>query len=271
MKLCLEHSAAGAPGFLLFTRHGGNSIWLNEAADGLSEEIQEGMLVAIGGDTYQSICMLLQGQQPARPLTVDLLWQILERGRGLSKREWTIRSVAITGMSEATFLGRIFFGYSSQDDPDTEIAWDVDCRPSDACWLALKCGAPIYVHQSVWDSNAAPLGEHYWQLGLVTEQGVGNIGSDEDIGTFLGEHSSKLDVASLTTTVQRNDPEPVKLLKMELKVALKEEDYVTAAMIRDSSVMKMHVAALTAKKEGDLEAVARYERRLQREIEKWMR
>lgn len=35
-----------------------------------------------------------------------------------------------------TFVGRIFFG-----DPATgQVAWDCDCRPSDACWLALKVG-----------------------------------------------------------------------------------------------------------------------------------
>lgn len=41
-----------------------------------------------------------------------------------------------------TFVGRIFFG-----DPATgQVAWDCDCRPSDACWLALKVGAGWRAH-----------------------------------------------------------------------------------------------------------------------------
>jgi hypothetical protein len=43
-------------------------------------------------------------------------------------------------------------------DPATgEVKWDVDCRPSDATFLAMKAGAPIYVHKRVWEESATRL------------------------------------------------------------------------------------------------------------------
>lgn len=35
--------------------------------------------------------------------------------------------------------------------------WDCDCRPSDACWLALKKERPIYIRNSVWQTCAQSL------------------------------------------------------------------------------------------------------------------
>ena len=40
------------------------------------------------------------------------------------------------------------------------------------------------------------------------------------------------------------DPEPLKRLKMEMRVALKEEDYGAAARIRDHPFMRMHLRIL---------------------------
>ena len=69
-----------------------------------------------------------------RPMSLDLLWAILERGKAISNREWRLSHVAIVDMRNSTYIGRIFFG----DSETGEVVWDADCRPSDACWLALK-------------------------------------------------------------------------------------------------------------------------------------
>lgn len=61
------------------------------------------------------------------------MWQ---RGRAMSKRDWTLLRVAVVACVNDVYYGRLFFG-----DPDTQqVLWDTDVRPSDATFLALKVG-----------------------------------------------------------------------------------------------------------------------------------
>ena len=60
-------------GWMLFQR---------ENEEGHIEDPDRGLIVAIGGDTYNAISLLLQGGRvEARPLTVDLLWRVIEHSR----------------------------------------------------------------------------------------------------------------------------------------------------------------------------------------------
>lgn len=241
----VQSQGASMHGFMLFQR---------ENEEGHIEDPDRGLIVAIGGDTFNAISLLLQGgPTSARPLTVDLLWSTLERGKEISKRDWTVVRVAITGLADSTFLGRIFFG----DRLTGQVAWDVDCRPSDATWLAIKSGAPIYIHQSVWDTVSAPLEElrtqAQWQMARV-QRDLKAMREGESVDLEQSTSLERLDVATVMTTVWRTDPEPLKLLKMELRVALAEEDYNAAARIRDHPFMRLHLAAVTARREGDIES-----------------
>jgi bifunctional DNase/RNase len=251
----------------------GLMLFQKESEAGEIIDDDNGLIVAIGGDTFQAIVLLLQGRLEIRPLTVDLLCRVLDQFRSESKKDWTIVRVAITDLAESTFIGRIFFG----DRTTQEVSWDVDARPSDAVFLALKHGAPIYIHEKVWDAVSAPLEElkenAQWQMAYVDRELKAHREGDEYQGALLDEYQGvgkknsdsgqkKLDAATLMTTVRRSDPEPLKLLKMELKVAIAEEDYAAAARIRDSVFMKLSVAAATAKEEGDHEAAANYEKTL---------
>ena len=238
------------------------------------EDPDEALLLSVGGDTLSALISLLRGAPETRPLAVELLWRVLQRGNSLAEQDWSILHVAITGLSGFTFLGRIYFG-----DPQTgHIAWDVDCRPSDATWLATKCGAPIYVHRAVWDSVAAPLDEIQAQIVQIMAKsspfssypGGGGGEEDKDVGGGGGGGGPlrRVDVATIMKTVAKSDPEPLKLLKMELRVALSEENYSVAAQIRDHPFMKLHLAAATAREEGDVEAARKYERQLLFDISK---
>mmetsp|Transcript_2086 Transcript_2086/g.7447 ORF Transcript_2086/g.7447 Transcript_2086/m.7447 type:complete len:182 (+) Transcript_2086:613-1158(+) len=82
-----------------------------------------------------------------RPMTIDLLWSVLQRGAQVDGKKFKLLFTAIVGTREQVFLGRLFFG----DDETGEIKWDVDCRPSDACWLSFKQRCPMMVHTGVWD------------------------------------------------------------------------------------------------------------------------
>lgn len=60
--------------------------------------------------------------------------QMWQRGRAMSKRDWTLLRVAVVACVNDVYYGRLFFG-----DPDTQqVLWDTDVRPSDATFLALK-------------------------------------------------------------------------------------------------------------------------------------
>lgn len=62
------------------------------------------------------------------------MWQ---RGRSISRRDWTLLRVAVVACVNDVYYGRLFFG-----DPETQqVLWDCDVRPSDATFLALKVRA----------------------------------------------------------------------------------------------------------------------------------
>jgi bifunctional DNase/RNase len=258
LQLLQSHEQMTMTGLMLFQK---------ESEDGEIIDDGDGMIVAIGGDTFQAIVLLLQGRLEIRPLTVDLLCRFLEQAKSVSEKDWSMIRVAITDISESTFIGRIYFG----DSTSQEISWDCDCRPSDGVFLALKHGAPIFIHQKVWASVSAPLDElkenAQWQMAHVNRELKAHREGDASEGVLLGgglqqSGQKKLDVATLMTTVKRSDPEPLKLLKMELKVAIAEENYAEAARIRDHVFMKLSIAAATAKEEGDHEAAANYQKTL---------
>ncbi len=65
---------------------------------------------------------------------LDFCVQILQRGQDISKKDWKLLQVAVVNMTGSSYIGRLFFG----DAETGNVVWDCDCRPSDACWLALK-------------------------------------------------------------------------------------------------------------------------------------
>jgi hypothetical protein len=63
---------------------------------------------------------------------------VLEQQQRVQGSRWQLLRAAIVGLSSDVFVGRLFFG-----DPATgKVAWDCDCRPSDAYWLSLQVGQP---------------------------------------------------------------------------------------------------------------------------------
>lgn len=67
------------------------------------------------------------------------MWQ---RGRTISKRDWTLLRVAVVACVNDVYYGRLFFG-----DPETQqVLWDCDVRPSDATFLALKVRSGLKCH-----------------------------------------------------------------------------------------------------------------------------
>jgi len=96
----------------------------------------------IGVFEANAIALCIEGVEPPRPMTHDLLMTSLE----LMGAE--VLRVTISELKENTFHAVI-----SLHGPDGDYL--IDSRPSDAIALALRAEAPIYAHRSVLESTQA--------------------------------------------------------------------------------------------------------------------
>ena len=95
----------------------------------------------IGHSEAAAILMKLQGATPPRPMTHDLLSDVVAELQG------EVVKVVVTELRENTFYARITI---VQDGRELEI----DSRPSDALALAVRSGAPIFAAEDVIAESA---------------------------------------------------------------------------------------------------------------------
>lgn len=94
----------------------------------------------------QAIALEAQGVRADRPLTQDLLYEIIVR---LGAR---VREVRIEDFADEAFIAKIVV--HRVDGSTAEEA--VDARPSDAIALALRAGAPILVSDRIMEEHSIP-------------------------------------------------------------------------------------------------------------------
>lgn len=155
--------------------------------------------ILIGTDLAQSIALELEGIKPPRPITHDLLKNIFD-ALGANLLE-----VTINDLKDGTF-----YAILTLDATPTEI----DARPSDAIALAIRCGAPIFVAESV-----------------IAEAGV--VPQDEE--ELDEEDDESFDEPSESSEpAEAERPKSLReVLQGKLDEAVKREDYERAAQIRD--------------------------------------
>ncbi len=95
----------------------------------------------IGHPEAAAILMKLQSQAPPRPMTHDLLSDMLEQLGAQIVR------ITVTELRENTFFAQITV---QQDGGEIEI----DSRPSDAIALAIRAEAPIFAADRVIEESA---------------------------------------------------------------------------------------------------------------------
>jgi bifunctional DNase/RNase len=95
----------------------------------------------IGHPEAAAILMKLQGANTPRPMTHDLVTDMLE------KLEARVIRIAVTELRENTFYAVVTVAVDG-----SEI--EIDSRPSDAIALAVRSDAPIYVDDSVIEESA---------------------------------------------------------------------------------------------------------------------
>ncbi|MDP4193241.1 MAG: bifunctional nuclease family protein, partial [Bacteroidota bacterium] len=103
--------------------------------------------IIIGAFEAQAIALEIEGIKPPRPLTHDLLKNIIDN-LGASVQE-----ILIDELRDNTFFAKIIIEVSSMTN-------DIDSRPSDAIALAVRAQAPIFVNEEVMKAAAfIPSGE----------------------------------------------------------------------------------------------------------------
>jgi hypothetical protein len=92
----------------------------------------------IGQYESEAIAMRLQGSSVPRPLTHDLLNNVISDLGG------AIQYIVVNDLSNNTFYARI----AVEHDGEVEL---IDSRPSDAIALAVRASVPIMAEESVMD------------------------------------------------------------------------------------------------------------------------
>lgn len=109
----------------------------------------------IGPFEAEAIAMHLRNEKAPRPLTHDLLHGMIQELNGLAY-------VLIHDLEKDIYLARLVFN----EGPGSGL--EMDCRPSDAIALAVRCGCPIYIEEAVMDAAAKVPAEEI-QLDRVEE------------------------------------------------------------------------------------------------------
>ena len=149
--------------------------------------------IIIGAAEAQSIALEMEGIKPPRPLTHDLMKNIITAFGG------ELSEITIDELRDGTFYAKLAI--------DSQL---IDSRPSDAIALAVRYGAQIYVATSVMDEAAfVPEEEEDDQLPYEKQQ----------------KEKSKPQAPSKMTKLE--------VLHQQLKEAIEKENYEKAASIRD--------------------------------------
>ena len=125
----------------------------------------------------EAIATALQGHEPPRPMTHDLLKNVIADLGG------TVQYIEITQLHDSTYYAQIVV----QIDNKTK---EIDSRSSDAIALAVRCDVPIYVAEPVFD-----------QAGMTAdEDGAGEDEAEE-------QEAPALPAARPSARAEREEPE----------------------------------------------------------------
>jgi len=102
--------------------------------------------IFIGGAEAQSIAIHLDSVELPRPLTHDLLKNVLDC------LECRLKRIVVNDIADNTFYAVLVFERDGKE-------FEVDARPSDAIALAVRCGAPMYVMKKVLEQAGVTLEE----------------------------------------------------------------------------------------------------------------
>ena len=151
--------------------------------------------IIVGSSEAQAIALYLEGVDMPRPMTHDLLINVLE------SLESEINRVSIARMDNGTFFAEI----EVTNVQVGEIV--IDSRPSDAIAIALRTLTPIYVSDEVMD-----------------RAGIDNFSTESEVAE---------PITSEALTKEESGESVLENLNEALEKAITEEEYEMAARLRD--------------------------------------
>lgn len=155
--------------------------------------------IVIGGFEAQAIAVALENMQPTRPLTHDLMKNMM------SVFNLQLNEVLIHRIHEGIFYSKLIC-----QSPIETI--EIDSRTSDALALAVRFDAPIYTYESILDS-----------AGMQMDESSPQPSEQEEKKSKAKISGSKNDLSALSISELQN----------MLSDVLDKEDYIRAAQIRD--------------------------------------
>jgi len=182
VKNILFFAKAAVPGYTLFLQS--------------AEDEAKSLPIVVGQFEAQSIALALEQIKLNRPMTHDLLSNVIESTTD------GLESVAIYALKEGTFYAylKIWKG---------DLLQKIDARPSDAIALALRSRKPIRVDREVFREAAV-------SVPLADEQEKASANSlTENLKEITRQAEIRFD------------------LEKDLREAVSREDYERAARIRD--------------------------------------
>lgn len=111
----------------------------------------------IGPFEAEAIAMRLQGVEPARPLTHDLLKNMIDQ---LGAK---ISHILVSALRNETFYANIILDMNGK-------SLEIDARTSDAIALAVRANVPIFVNESVMDAAGVIPDEEIESADAITEE-----------------------------------------------------------------------------------------------------
>ncbi len=163
--------------------------------------------IIIGAFEAQAIALELEKIQPPRPLTHDLLRNLFD-ALGAD-----VTDIVIDDLREGTFFAKVRYVY---DDEEGQL----DARPSDAVALAVRTDAPIFVAAPVLDEAGIPAEDDADLSSAFAEEEPDEPEEEEE--------PRPTRKSTVTTGSSRLDT-----MEAQLQKAVDEEDYETAARLRD--------------------------------------
>ncbi len=104
----------------------------------LKDQHERFLPIWIGPFEEEAIRIALQGNQVARPLTHDLLKNVIQETGAVPSH------IVVRELREETFYASIFMKFDGRNI-------EIDARPSDAIALAVRVRVPIYVKATVME------------------------------------------------------------------------------------------------------------------------
>ena len=156
------------------------------------------LTIIIGPFEANAIALELEGRRPPRPLTHDLIKNLIDN---LSA---SVLEIVIDELKDNTFYAKIVLEIAG-------LTNEIDSRPSDAIALALRAKVPIYVNEIVMEKASFMPTEE-----IEGEQEPEDLYDTEDKAKTLNSKEAR-----------------IAALQDKLREALSSEDYERAAKIRD--------------------------------------